>query len=217
MSYRVFIGYAGEDDKYAQYIHDSLARIVQIQPYKAEIYLEYGEDFKQRIQNELYESHSMIVLLTDNGKSSQWVNQEIGYAFALKKRPMRRYRELPHIIPISQKHVELKGLITKDSIDILFLEDFPSFEYVMASIILTIRRYIPRRLEESLLKTRITCSNCFDTRGLPFEYEALIPSAETIRRTIESQPKPFLAYLCPNCHTENVIDSRTFFSCKINE
>lgn len=66
----MFIGYASEDDSFAQYIHDSLGRIVQIQPYKAEIYVEYGENFKQRIQNDLHESHSMIVLLTDNGKSS---------------------------------------------------------------------------------------------------------------------------------------------------
>lgn len=217
MSYKAFIGYASEDNQYAQDIHDSLARIVQIQPYKAEIYLKYGEDFKQRIQNELHESYFMIVLLTDNGKNSQWVNQEIGFAFALKRRLMPRYAGLPHIIPISQKHVESKGLITKDSIDILFLEDFPSFEYVIANIILTIRSHIPRGLEEGLLKARITCSNYLDKSGLPLEYEALIPSSETIGRVIESQPKPFLGYRCPNCHTENVVDSRTFFPCKKNE
>jgi hypothetical protein len=213
MSYKVFIAYAGEDDTSAQYIHDSLTRIVQLQPYKAEFYLEYGEDFKQRIQNELHESHFMIVLLTDNGRSSQWVNQEIGFAFALKRRLMPRYAGLPHIIPVSQKNVELKGLITKDSIDILFMENFPSFEYVMANIILAIRRHIPRGLEEGFLKTRITCSNCLDPSGLSFEYEALIPSSETIRRTIESREKPFLGYQCPKCQTENVVDSRTFFPC----
>jgi hypothetical protein len=210
MSYKVFIGYAGEDDSFAQYIHDSLGRIAQIQPYKAEIYLEYGEDFKQRIQNELHESHSMIALLTENGKSSQWVNQEIGFAFALKKRLLPRFAGLPHIIPISQKHVELKGLITKDSIDILFMENFQSFEYVMASLIFTIRRYIPRGLEEGILGVRIHCSNCLDGHGLPFEYEASVPSAETVSRAIGSGPKPFLGYVCPRCHVENVVDSRTF-------
>lgn len=57
MIYRTFIGYSSEDDELAQYIYDSLDRIVQIQPYKAEIHPKYGEDFKEKLQNELYESH----------------------------------------------------------------------------------------------------------------------------------------------------------------
>jgi len=214
MSYNVFIGYASEDDSFAQYIHDSLGRIVQIQPYKAEIYLEYGEDFKQRIQNELQKSHSMIVLLTDNGKNSQWVNQEIGFAFALRRRLLPRYAGLPHIIPISQKHVDLKGLITKDSIDILFMDNFQSSEYVMASLIFTIRRNIPRGLEKGILGVRIACSKCLDEHGLPFEYEAPILSAETINRAIAQGPKPLIGYTCPRCHNENFVDARTFLPAK---
>lgn len=214
MSYKAFIGYASEDDSFAQYIHDSLSRIVQIHPYKAEIYLEYGEDFKQRIQNELSESYFMIVLLTEDGKSSQWVNQEVGYAFALKKRLIPRYRELPHIIPLSQKQVELKGLITKDSIDILFMENFPDAAYAMASLIFTMRKYIPRGLEENILGVRITCSNCFDEHGFPFEYEALMPSSETINKAIGFREKPLLGYPCPKCNIENVVDARTFLPAK---
>ena len=85
MAWKVFIGYSSEDDELAQYIHDCLKRIVQIQPYKAENYLQFGEDFKKKIQNEQDTSQFMIVLLTNNGIRSQWVNQEIGYAYALKK------------------------------------------------------------------------------------------------------------------------------------
>lgn len=155
----------------------------------------------------------MIVLLTENGKSSQWVNQEIGFAFALKRRPSP-YAGLPHIIPISQKHVELKGLITKDSIDILFMDDFQDFTYIMANLIFTIRRYIPRGWEEGILRVRIACSTCLDEHGLPFEYEAPVLSAETISRAIAQEPKPFLGYTCPRCNNENVIDARTFLPAK---
>lgn len=80
----------------------------------------------------------------------------------------------------------------------------------MASLIFTIRRYIPRGLEEGTLGVRITCSNCLDEHELPFEYDASVPSAETVSRAIASGPKPFLVYVCPRCHIENVVDSRTF-------
>ena len=217
MVYRTFIGYSSEDDDLAQYIHDSLGRIVQIQPYKAEIYPDYGEDFKKRLQNELYESHFMVVLLTNNGIRSQWVNQEIGFAYALKTRLRPLYIGQPHIIPISQKQTELKGFITKDSVDILFLEDFSFFEEVIANIIFTIRKYIPRGLEKGVVKTLVACSNCVDEEGLPFEYEGLLPSHETIRKITESEPQPLLAYSCPSCNTKNAIDARTFLPVRLSK
>jgi len=212
MSYKTFIGYSSEDKNLAQYIHDCLERIVQIQPYLAEIYPSYGEDFKKTLQNELYNSKFMVVLLTNNGICSQWVNQEIGYAYALKKRPrlLPALRDLPHIIPISENQTELKGFITKDTIDILFLDKYASFELVIADIISTIRNYIPRGLEKGMLTVRITCSNCANDEGLPFEYEGSIPSHETICKVIESDPQLLYEYICPSCNAKNVIDIRTF-------
>jgi len=212
VSYRTFIGYSSEDEKLAQYIHDCLGRIVQIQPYKAEIYLEFGEDSKKKLQNELDNSYFMIVLLTHKGMRSQWVNQEIGYAYALKKRlrllPARR--DLPHIIPVSESQAKLKGFITKDTIDILFLDKYTSFELVIADIISTIRNYIPRGVEKGTLTMRITCSNCANAEGVPFEYEDFIPSHETICKAIELYPQPLYQYICPNCDAKNVVDIRTF-------
>lgn len=204
---KVFIGYSNEDNEMAQYIHDCLGRIVEFLPYKAELYQEYGEDFKQRIQNELYESQFMIVLLTENGKSSQWVNQEIGFAHALKRRPDRR--ELPRIIPISHRQVQLKGFVTKDTTDFLILDDFPSCEYVVANIIFTIRRYIPRGLEEGVLHLRLSCSKCVDEKGLPFEWVSAVPDNESMVKAVSSN-KHFLPYPCPRCRTDCLIDVRTF-------
>ncbi len=212
MVWKVFIGYSSADNDKAQYIFDWLGRIVQIQPYKAEIYPQFGEDFKKRIQNELDTSQFMIVLLTNNGIRSQWVNQEIGYAYALKKRPrlLPSLRNIPHIIPVGESQAELKGLITKDTIDILFLDKYVFLEFVFADIISTIRSYIPRGLEKGVLQALVACSNCLDEDGLPFEYEGSIPSQETINKILESEPQPLLAYSCPNCHTKNAIDARTF-------
>ena len=219
MVYKTFIGYSNEDKNLAKYTHDSLERIVQIQPYLAEIYPDYGEDFKKRLEDELYDSHFMIVFLTNNGICSQWVNQEIGYAYALKRRPrlLPLLRGLPHIIPISESQTKLKGFITKDTIDILFLDKFPNVELVIANIIFTIRRYIPRGLEEGFLKVRITCSNCLNERGLPFEYSCPIPDNETVCKTIEMDSQPVLQSACPQCPVENHFDARTFLPLRRNE
>jgi hypothetical protein len=70
--YKTFIAYSGEDNQTAQYIHDSLGKITQLQPYKAENYLDFGSEFKQRIQNEIIDSIFMIAVLTENGKNSQF-------------------------------------------------------------------------------------------------------------------------------------------------
>jgi len=214
MDYKIFIGYSSEDNDKAQYIHDCLARIVEFIPYKAELYQEYGEDFKRRLQRELHESHFMIVLLTESGKNSQWVNQEIGFAYAL--RFQRHRKPTPHIIPISHREVQLKGFITKDTTDFLILDKFPSFEHVVASIILAIRRYIPRGLEEGVLKLRVTCFNCDDKKGFPYEWIAPLPLHEDIWKAIQSK-KHWLQYNCPQCNKINFVDIRTFLSHKAAE
>jgi hypothetical protein len=54
----------------------------------------------------------MVVLLTESGIKSQWVNQEIGYAHALQR---KNKEKPPFIIPVSRKNLELRGLITKDT------------------------------------------------------------------------------------------------------
>lgn len=216
MKYKVFIGYSSEDNDKAQYVYDCLARIVEIIPYKAEMYPAFGEDFKQRLQNELYESHFMVVLLTNNGKNSQWVNQEIGFAYALKRRTQRKYKELPQIIPISEKQVQLKGFITKDTMDILFLDNYPSFEYVVADIIAQIRWRIPKGLQEGVLHLRVTCFNCVDKKGFFYEWSAPLPAQEEITKAIQSN-KYWLPYTCPQCKASNFVDVRTFLSHKATE
>ena len=209
MDYKIFIGYSSEDNEIAQHIYSCLGKVAQFKPYKAELYQTYGEDFKQRIQNELYASHFMVVLLTENGKNSQWVNQEIGFAYSLKKRPEPQYKGMPSIIPLSHRQVNLKGFITKDTIDLLILDNFPSFELVIANIILAIRCHIVRGLEEGTLELRITCSNCFDKRGFPYEFGVNMPDNETLRKSIALHPQPRLQTICPKCKHPNFIDARS--------
>ncbi len=212
MSYRTFITYSREDEQYATSIFNSLNRIVEIIPFKAEVFPIYGKDFKQKIEDALSESTFMVALLTDNGIHSPWVNQEIGYAFALKNRK-GRWSGLPHIFPISETQVDLtKGFISKDSTDILFIDKCSSFEYVIAKLITFLRGYVPNGLKEDTLCHRITCS-CFDKKGLPFEYLAGIPSRDDMDKAFESNIQ-FRSYKCPQCNKENFIDMRTLLPVK---
>jgi len=216
MDYKVFIVYSKEDNGNAQYIYNCLTRIVELIPYKAELYKAYGENFKQRLQRELAESYFMVVLLTENGKNSQWVNQEIGYAYALQQRRQRQYAGLPIIIPISHKQVKLKGFITKDTIDFLILDNYPSFEYVIADLIPQIRMRIPKGLKEGVLHFRITCFNCFDERGFSYEWVSTLPDQHEMAKAFQSG-KYWLQYTCPKCKGLNSVDVRNFLSEKPTE
>ena len=211
MNYKVFIGYSSEDNDKAQYIHNCLGRIVEITPYKAELYKAYGEDFKQRIQNELFSSQFMVVLLTENGKNSQWVNQEIGFAYGLK---FQRHKErTPIIIPVSYKQVQLKGLITKDTTDFLNIDDWNSFEYVVANIILTIRKYIPKGLDEGVLHHYIDCPNCFNEKGLPYTWISKLSDNETMVKS-SNLGNPIFRSSCPQCKKDVLINIRTLLPFK---
>jgi len=208
MIYKTFISYAGADSNTAQLIHDSLGRINLILPYKAENYPNFAEEFKQRIQREIIDSVFMIALLTENGKNSQFVNQEIGFAKAVKACNLQykfnpKNKDLPIIIPISQKNVDLKGLITKDSDDILFLDNYPSLELVIADIILVLRAMIPKGLEDNSLTVNATCPYCFDeVKELGY-----LPESETLKALIKRNEK--LTAACPKCKKVISLDART--------
>jgi hypothetical protein len=213
LTYNIFISYAGEDNNLAQLLYDSLGRIVQFRPYKSENYLSFQEGFKQRIQNELINSFFVIALLTENGKSSQFVNQELGFALAVKvynkavKAKLDPNKDIPIIIPVSQKKVELKGFLTKDSNDLLFLEKYPSLELFVTEIIACIRHYIPEGEKEKTLTMKVTCPECHQNNGSPLTYETYLPKVKVVWDLIRKQAS--IKSECPKCHGVTLIDAKT--------
>jgi hypothetical protein len=211
--YKTFIAYANEDNEIAQLIHDSLSTIAELQPYKAENYPYFGEEFKQRIQAEIINSFFMVILLTKKGKTRQFVNQELGFAVATKifnkviKPKLDPNKDLPIIIPVSQKGARLKGFITKDSNDILFMDNY-SNELLVANLILAIRNRIHNGIEGKTLTLKVSCENCSDQKnGLPTLYKLYLPEIAVFRKLI-SQNKP-LKTICPKCKNLNFLDSCT--------
>lgn len=207
MNYRIFIAYSGEDEQIASYVYNCLSKIVQFQPYKSENFPDFGTNFKERIKKEIRDSNYMVVLLTEKSINSQWVNQEVGYAIAIQE----RYGGKPYIIPISNSDLanRLKGFITKDSVDILFMDKDPNLDYTIANIILFIRRQIPRGLEEGILNYDVKCQHCLDTRDLPFEYPVPIPEENVVRRAIEENLIIWKSQ-CPQCKNVNYTNILTF-------
>jgi len=210
MNLHIFIGFSFSDKDRAYFLHNSLSNISQFQPYLAEIQLTYGINFIKRIQDEICNSHTAIFFLTSSSKNSQWVNQELGYSLGLKKR--EKHRNLPHIIPISESNVNLKGMIAKEFTDILFLDAYSEYEDVISHIHYSIRSTIRNGFNQGALNIIIECVNCQDEKNIPLVYQVPIPSQESINKAIELDANPSFETQCPQCQYVNKFDARTFFS-----
>ena len=199
----IFIAYSNEDEGPAKKIRDALRRIDEFKPYIAEDYQTPGENFKERIKSAIESCRYFIVFLTEYGVRSQWVNQELGYACAVKKKLEKNYR----IIPISKKAIALKGFITQDSEDLLFLDKF-DITVIIANIIRLIRTTIPGGLEEGSLNVKFACYTCKD-RGLPHLMIGQIPSHKFIFTAI-SEGMYVIKYPCDRCGKDVSLDIYTF-------
>lgn len=102
MGYKVFLSHSTKDMNLVLNIRNHLNR-AGISVYLAEEDLQPGMNLPQKIVNNIKSSHSMLVVLTDTGIRSQFVNQEIGIAKGINQR----------IIPMIEKRVkeEMRGLL----------------------------------------------------------------------------------------------------------
>ena len=97
MSYTVFLSHSSRNRKLVIDIRNELKE-AGIGVYLAEEYPQPGKNLPQKILNNIKSADCMVVLLTDTGVRSQFVNQEIGAARALNK----------PIIPMVEKKVKRK-------------------------------------------------------------------------------------------------------------
>lgn len=96
----VFLSYNESDLALVERIMKILDRM-RIKAYSFKHFPEYGEYVPEIVKKNIRDSEYLVVLLTKDGIESQWVNQEIGMAFALNML----------IIPIVQIGVESKGFV----------------------------------------------------------------------------------------------------------
>jgi len=204
VKYQIFIAHTSKNEEYARYICSNLSNIVEFEPYLAQDYPSYGDNFKDRIQNAIENCNVFIVCFSESALINQWVNQELGYACAVRKRNPRRH----HIIPISRSDLDLRGMITRHSEDILF-EDKYSPEELIANIILSIRNHIPGGHSYGSLHFMVKCKQCRDNVNLPTEYPILLPDQHTLLRTIEAEEDTWYS-ACPSCGHRNYVNIYTW-------
>ena len=82
--FKIFISYADDDLELADRIFWILYRL-QLQPWSYERYPEAGGSIVDKLKQALKECEVMVVVLTKDGVSSSWVNQEIG-AFEIQEK-----------------------------------------------------------------------------------------------------------------------------------
>lgn len=109
MIVKIFISYASGDRALAKQIQERLSKMEWIEPIivEAKERDEPGIPLRNKVASHIENSNLIIPILTKSALKEQWPNQEIGYAFALR-------RDTGRFIPIVEDRELLKGFITRD-------------------------------------------------------------------------------------------------------
>ncbi len=99
MAYRVFISHSTRDQGLVITLANLLTQF-GVEVFVAEWYLAPGELLDSKVFSQIEQADCVVVLLTQNGIRSNWVQQEIGYAIKLKK----------PIIPLVERGMDPKDL-----------------------------------------------------------------------------------------------------------
>lgn len=194
---KVFVSYSSIDLELAQSISDYLSRI-GIEPYLAERLSTPDVHVYDKIAKNILDSNCFVAILTQNGITSQWVNQEIGFAYALQ-------RQKVHHIPIyrlveqSLEAKAIKGFLAGREHIQMDLNNLGQSVYELRE---NLRAYINRNVLV-LKKIKVVCKSC----NLPYEDD--LPSLEVLRDVLERDQ--VILSICPNanCRTRNELDPRT--------
>lgn len=189
MMYKVFISHNNKDAEFVQRICKILNNIY-IKCYIYEFFPEYGEYIPETIKKIIKDCRTVIILLTKDGVQSQWVNQEMGMAFALDRR----------IIPIVEKNVEIKGFVElRQYID--YEKNNPDDEeYTIYRLITRLRELHPTD------KINLFCMNRNCDNHLTM-FSSILPTQQEINSAIDRDH--LFEYKCPSCAFVNYIFPRT--------
>jgi hypothetical protein len=110
----VFLSYASEDREQVRVLRKYLARYMNARVFSQES-LSAGEDWREKLRDEIVNSNIIVALLSSNSSSSSWMRQELGAAWALEK-PVLSVCTEPYLsaeLPVEFKrieHVNLKDM-----------------------------------------------------------------------------------------------------------
>jgi len=179
----VFIAHADEDLKLAKRLSDFLERI-DVRGHIQQEIARYGrEPLPERIKRMITNSKFLVALLTSHGISSEWVNQEIGYAIGTG---------VP-IIPIKTEEVKLKG----------FIEDY---KYISLNLnnpnIAFTNLLIDIRHDLGIYEAKGPCPKCWKEVIFSLEDQGTLNRMVT-ENLVYTKP-------CPECDTKLQMKPNTF-------
>ena len=99
-NFKVFLSHAEEDYQLVYRVWDILFRL-KASPYMHELYRDYRRDIPTGIRDVLRHCAVCITFLTKEGINSQWVQQELGVAYAFAR----------IIVPVIETGVQYKGFV----------------------------------------------------------------------------------------------------------
>jgi hypothetical protein len=187
-AFKVFLSHAEEDRKLVYRVWSILHRL-KVRSYMHERYPNYSQDIPTGIRDVLKNKNCVmcITFLTRNGINSQWVQQELGVAYAFDR----------IIVPVVQKGVEYKGfvqMVTK----IPYQPKSP--DGMIHSVIYAVRSHVIKTYGAVKDGLALTCPS-------DHEHDYTLPSNGQINRFIKAHR--VFTFTCPTCKTKMRVSPRT--------
>lgn len=184
MAFRIFLSYGSGDEDYVGQLFDSIGVVSNLQPYVAEWIETAGVPLRDKVAQGIDGSSCLIAFYTYNGMNSEWMNQEVGYAYGKKVT----------VIPIKDESVELQGFLQ----GIQYIKLGYDLDETIANVLNRLRSlYSP-------VKFWITCPKDSE------KFLTDLPSQQYIFDTI-AKSESFI-YNHQKCGTEIIVNAKTLRS-----
>ena len=181
--FKVFLSHAEEDFPLVHRIWYILFRL-KVFPYVHERYPDYRQDIPTAIRDVLKNCALCITFLTKAGVDSQWVQQELGIAYAFGR----------IIIPVIEVGVEYKGFVQMVR---RISYDPQDPDWMFFHVIYAVRNHLIGRGQ---IPISLTCGN-------QHEHDYKLAGTDDINKAIDfGRP---LVFKCVTCGTDININPRT--------
>lgn len=186
LAFHVFLSHDSADYALVDRVWHILTRM-RISAYMYEKYPQFGEYLPETIKQVLKASKFVVVFFTQNGVTSQWVNQEVGIAMGITP----AFQSI--VIPVHEMGVEVKGF-TGQLLHIDYDPHVP--EDMISHLIYALRTRLS--LHEGTLTLDCRCGHSF---------EGELPSFSLVSTSIEKSESFF--WKCDKCSRTIVVSPRT--------
>jgi hypothetical protein len=183
--FKVFLSHAQEDFELVHRVWNILFRL-KADPYMHELYPDYRQDIPTSIRAVLRTCMMCVTFLTKYGINSQWVQQELGIAYAFNK----------VIVPVIETGVEYKGFVQMVR-RIPYNPENP--DPMTSQVIYAVRKHVIGH-EKIPSGLALTCLN-----GHEHDYD--LPSNREINQAIEKGHSFF--YECMTCGIQIKLNPHT--------